>query len=198
MKLPRIVNAISAGVFALLIIAYLAGWLGESPIRTAQLWTGRIAYVFLLASLSITPLRTVTGNAMIIPLRKTFGLNAFYYAFLHMLVFTGLNFQFNLAGIIEAIGFRKFIIPGAVALLILTVMAITTIDPVKKAVKKVWRKIHWWVYPANILVLLHYAGVSTGNLQIKPLPLIAAVYVGLLFLLRVHPVKKAIIRWRQG
>ena len=197
-KLPRIASYFSAGLFIFIVIAYLAGWLSESPIRAAQLWTGRIAFVFLLSSLTITPLRTITGNAMIIPLRKTFGLNAFYWAFLHMLVFTVLNYRLNLGGIIEAITFRRFIIPGIFALLILAVLAITTIGPVKKAVARIWRKIHMCVYPANALVLLHYSGATAAGGEIKPLSLMTALYLVLMFILRLKPVKMAIIRSRQA
>lgn len=198
MRLPQIVSAISVGLFLILVIAYLAGWLGDSPIRTAQLWTGRIAYVFLLASLTITPLRTITGNPMIIPLRKTFGLNAFYWAFLHMLVFTVLSYQLDFPAILETLSFRRYIIPGMIALLILIILAVTTIGPVKKAVRKIWRKIHWWVYPANVLVLLHYSGATSAGSGIKPLALIVVFYVVLLFVLRLQPVKMAIIRRRQA
>lgn len=201
-KLPRIFNGISAALFLILLTAFVAGWLGDSSIRTAQLWTGRPAYVFLLASLTITPLRTVTGWSIIIPLRKTFGLNAFYWAFAHMLVFTVLTYQLDFSAIIETLSFRKFIIPGAFAFLILVILALTTVNPVKKAVKKIWRKIHWWVYPANVLVLLHYSGVANGSIvssgEIKPLALLAAVYLTILFILRLEPVKKVIIRQRQA
>ena len=201
MKLPRIFNIVSAALFLILLIAFLADWLGNSPIRAAQLWTGRIAFVFLLASLTITPLRTITGNAMIIPLRKTFGLNSFYWAFLHFLVFAGLNLQFNTQAILEAISFRRLIIPGAVAFFILTILAITTLDPVKKALARIWRKIHMWVFPASILILLHYSWSVNATLPpegaIKPLPLIAAIYLLLLFVLRLKPVKLAIIHRRQ-
>lgn len=197
-RLPHIVSWISAALFLFLLTAFLAGWLGDSPIRAAQLWTGRIAYLFLLASLTITPLRTLTGWSIIIPLRKTFGLNAFYYAFTHMLVFTVLIYQLDFAAIIETLSFRRFIIPGAFALLILVILALTTVNPVKKAVKKIWRKIHWWVYPANVLLLLHYSGATSAGNGIKPLAIIAIIYVVLLFVLRLEPVKKAIIRRRQA
>ena len=197
-KLPRIFNGISAGLFLILLTAFLAGWLGDSSIRTAQLWTGRIAYIFLLGSLTITPLRTVTGWSIIIPLRKTFGLNAFYWAFAHMLVFTVLIYQLDFSAMIETLSFRKFIIPGAFALLILVILALTTVNPVKKAVKKIWRKIHWWVYPANVLLLLHYSGATAAGNGIKPLAIIAILYVVLLFVLRLAPVKMAIIRRRQA
>ena len=197
-KLSRIVNAGSAVLFLFVLTAYLADWLGDSPIRAAQLWTGRSAYLFLLASLTITPLRTVTGWSIIIPLRKTFGLNAFYWAAAHMLVFTVLSYNLNFPTMVEALSFRRFIIPGAFAFLILLVLAATTINPVKKAVKKIWRKIHWWVYPANVLLLLHYSGASSAGSGIKPLAILAIIYVMLLFTLRLEPVKKAVIRRRQA
>lgn len=197
MKLPRIFSVVSIALFLILLIAYLADWLGNSPIRAAQLWTGRIAFVFLLASLTITPLRTITGNALIIPLRKTFGLNSFYWAFIHFLVFAGLNLQFNTQAILETISFRRFIIPGAAGFFIMTILAITTLDPVKKAVARIWRKIHIWVFPAAVLVLLHFSGANTSSGTIKPLPLIAGIYLLVLFILRLKPVKMAIIRRRQ-
>ncbi len=196
--LPRIVSVTSSLMFLFLVIGYFAGWLGSSSLRNAHLWTGRVAFFFLLLSLTITPLRTITGWSIIIPLRKTFGLNAFYWASAHMLVFTVLIYHMNLPAILEAFSFRRFIIPGAFAFLILAVLALTTVGPIKKAVKKIWRRIHMWVYPANVLVLLHYSGATSQEGEVEPLVLIAAVYVAILFILRLKPVKMAIIRRRLG
>jgi sulfoxide reductase heme-binding subunit YedZ len=196
--LPRIVNVLSTLVFLFVVVNFLTGWLGASPLRTTHLWTGRIAFMFLLASLTITPLRTVTGWSIIIPLRKTFGLNSFYWAFAHVLVFMLLIYRLDVPTIVEAFTYNRFIFAGAFAFIILIVLAFTTIPPVKKAVKKIWRKIHMWVYPANVLVLLHYSGATSGGEGIKPLALIAAGYLALLFILRLSPVKKAIIARRQG
>ena len=112
-------------------------------------------------------------------------------------MFAGVNFRFDIKAITEAILFRKFIIPGVIALLILAILAITTADPVKKAVARIWRKIHMWVYPAAVLVLLHFSGANTSSGTIKPLPLIAGVYLLVLFVLRLKPIRMAIIRRRQ-
>lgn len=199
--LPRIINGVSIAIFLCLISAYLLNGLGDAPIRALQLWSGRIAFFFLLASLTITPLRLVTGFSIIIPLRKTFGLNAFYYAFFHLIVFLVLNYRLKWVAIVDAFADQRFILPGAVAFLILLVLAITTINPVKRAVKKIWRKIHLWVYPANVLVLLHYTWIANGTFpphqKPKVLPLLLAFYLALLFVLRLQIVKMPIIRWRQ-
>ena len=132
----------SIAIFLFLVTAFLLDKLGDAPIRALQLWSGRIACFFLLASLTITPLRLLTGISIIIPLRKTFGLNAFYYALLHLLVFLILNYRLHWAAIAEAFTQLNFILPGAIAFFILLVLAVTTINPVKRAVKKIWRKIH--------------------------------------------------------
>jgi sulfoxide reductase heme-binding subunit YedZ len=98
--LPRIINGVSIAIFLFLVTAsFLLDTLGDTPIRALQLWSGRIACFFLLASLTITPLRLLTGISIIIPLRKTFGLNAFYYALLHLLVFLILNYRLHWAAL---------------------------------------------------------------------------------------------------
>jgi sulfoxide reductase heme-binding subunit YedZ len=185
-------------MFLSLIIGYLGDWLGNSPVHNLQIWTGRIALGFLLASLTITPLRTISGWSIILPLRKTFGLNAFYWAASHLLVYVALIHRFDLPAIFAEITIRRFIFPGAFAFLILIILAITTINPVKKAVRKIWRKIHMWVYLANVLALLHFSGATSLEVRDKPLVMITAVYMALLFFLRLKPVKMAIIRRRQG
>jgi sulfoxide reductase heme-binding subunit YedZ len=199
--LSRIINGVSIAIFLFLVTAFLLDTLGDAPIRALQLWSGRIACFFLLASLTIPPLRLLTGISIIIPLRKTFGLNAFYYALLHLLVFLILNYRLHWAAIAEAFTQLNFILPGAIAFFILLVLAVTTINPVKRAVKKIWRRIHMWVYPANVLVLLHYTWITNGSFppQGKPkvLPILLAGYLAMLFILRLQKVKISIIRWRQ-
>ena len=93
--LRLVVNILSGLFFLFLLTLYLTDKLGPNPIQKAQHLSGDIAIILLLLSLSITPLRTLTGFHRIGPLRKTFGLNAFYYAALHLLIFVGLDYQFN-------------------------------------------------------------------------------------------------------
>ncbi len=188
-------------ILLVLVVGYLAGWLGEYPVRAAQLFTGRIAFVFLLASLSITPLRTITGNISIGPLRKALGLNSFYFAVVHMLVLVVLDYRLNFANILEGLAYRSYIWPGAAAFLILIVLAVTSIHKVKKAVRTAWKKIHMLVYPAGVLALVHFSWIANGKLipgsEFKALPFLAALYLMALFILRLKPVKEFIIRRRK-
>ena len=191
----------AAVIFLSLLISYLAGGLGRYPLRSAQLLTGRFALLFLLACLTITPLRTLTGNLTIGPLRQAFGLSSFYFALAHVLIMVALEYRFSLQTVFESLAGHKSLWPGAASFLILTVLAVTSLNRMKKALRGIWKKVHRWVYPAALLALAHYAWIEkirnakTGGGAV--FPLLAAVYLFLLFLLRIKPVKEAIIRRRK-
>lgn len=195
------VNILSVILFLVLVTLYLTDNLGPNPIQKAQHLSGDIAIVLLLLSLSITPLRTLTGFNRIGPLRKTFGLNAFYYAALHLLIFLGLDYQFNLGYILEAIGFRKYILVGMAAFLILLVMAVTSIKKFKIMAGKAWKKIHSFVYLAGILVVLHYGWTMKGNFLTATgavgWPVIAGIVLAILLILRIKPVKNWVVQLRE-
>jgi sulfoxide reductase heme-binding subunit YedZ len=196
-----VVNLFAAVVFLILLAGYLAGWLGEYPARNAQLITGRIAFLFLLASLSITPLRTLTGNIHIGPLRQAFGLNAFYFAMVHVLILIFLNYRMDFYALVKGFSNHPYFWPGAVAFLILSVLAVTSLNKMKRALRGSWKKIHTMVYPAGVLVLVHYSWIANGKFipaaEVKTLPLLTAAYLAVLFTLRLKPVKKAVLRWRK-
>ena len=130
------VNILSLLLLFGLATAYLTDNLGVNPVQKAQHLSGDIALILLLLSLSITPLYTLTGVRQITPLKKAFGLNAFYFAAVHVLIFLGLDYGFNIKEILSAFGFRPFIWAGLAAFLILSVMAITSIRRVKDCGKE--------------------------------------------------------------
>lgn len=193
----RSINALTALILISLVTAYLTDILGPDPIRRIQHLSGDIALIALLLSLSVTPFVTVSGITWLGPLRKTFGLSGFYFVLLHVLIFVGLDYAFDFNLIIKSFGFRQFLWLGLGAFVILLVMAITSIDRVKKAVRKVWRKIHRFVYLANVLVVIHYALSLKSGFMVGGKPLIALVVLLVLLALRLPPVKHGIIRLRK-
>ena len=58
--------------------------------------TGDWILIFLLMTLSITPLRKLTGQLWLIRFRRMFGLFAFFYAVLHFLTYIWLDKFFDL------------------------------------------------------------------------------------------------------
>src|SRR5512134_1028820 len=99
----------------LLFWAY-TGDLGANPIDTITRFTGSWALFILLASLSITPLRRVTGWNELIKYRRMLGLFAFFYAALHFATYMVLDLYFDFAAIGKDILKRPYITVGFSAL----------------------------------------------------------------------------------
>src|SRR5512140_1583144 len=79
---------------AWLVWATFTGHLGVNPAETIQLQTGRWALRFLLITLTVTPVRRVTGWNAVIQYRRMLGLFAFFYATLHFTSYVVLDQYF--------------------------------------------------------------------------------------------------------
>ncbi|MBM3346716.1 MAG: sulfoxide reductase heme-binding subunit YedZ, partial [Betaproteobacteria bacterium] len=65
------------------VVAY-PEWLGPNPAEFITRATGDWALRFLLLTLSVTPLRRLTGWVWVARLRRMLGLYAFFYAVVHL------------------------------------------------------------------------------------------------------------------
>jgi methionine sulfoxide reductase heme-binding subunit len=156
--------------------------LGANPIETVLHWAGRSALILLLAGLAITPLRRLTGWNQIIKVRRLVGLFAFFYAFLHLSIYLGLDQGFAWSFIFEDVVERPFITVGAVAFLLLVPLAVTSTKGWIRRLGKLWQRLHRLVYPAAVLGVLHfYWKVKADTLW----PLVAASILAGLLLVRV-------------
>lgn len=138
-----------------------AGWIVGSgaavnPVEFALRSTGTWALVGLLLTLSITPLRQLTGVTSLIRYRRMLGLFAFFYAALHFSIWAGLEHFLDLAAMLRDIARRPFITVGFASFLMLLALAITSTRGWMHRLKKNWVRLHRLVYPAAILSVLHY------------------------------------------
>ena len=101
---------------ALMLYQGLSGSLGANPIATALNRLGMLTLLFLLASLSCTPIKIVFGAKWPLRLRKTLGLLAFWCALAHFLVYAVFDQVLMLEAIVEDIAERPFILLGALGL----------------------------------------------------------------------------------
>jgi len=74
---------------ALLAWKAYTGNLGANPIEVITHSTGDWTLIFLLVTLSVTPLRKLTGQLWLIRFRRMFGLFSFFYVTLHFLTYIG-------------------------------------------------------------------------------------------------------------
>ena len=110
------ITALKVAVFAsslypLIRLGWLAatGNLGANPIEFITRSTGTWTLVFLMLTLSITPLRRVSGYQECIKLRRMLGLFAFFYASMHFTTYIWLDQFFDLMEMTRDIIKRPFI-----------------------------------------------------------------------------------------
>ena len=102
------------------------GVLGADPVQALQDRSGFWALTGLLASLAVSPLARLGLRRSILPWRRTLGLAAFGFAMLHLLLWAVLDQSLDVAAMAEEIGRRRFITVGALSLLLLVPLAITS------------------------------------------------------------------------
>lgn len=130
--------------------------LGANPIEFVEHSTGTWALVFLLLSLSMTPIRLLTGQVWQIQLRRILGLFMFFYACLHIVAYVWLDFAFIWEDIIKDVVKHPRILVGFVAFLLTIPLAFTSNSYMIKRLKTKWKKLHQLVYLIGILAVLHY------------------------------------------
>jgi sulfoxide reductase heme-binding subunit YedZ len=135
----------------------VTGNLGANPIDFVTDTLGRWTLRILLASLAMTPLRILTGQAWPITLRRLLGLFAFVYVLLHFSVWAVLDFFFDWELMLADIVKRPYITVGMTALVLLIPLAATsTSGMIKRLGARTWRRLHRLAYVAAVLGVLHY------------------------------------------
>ena len=140
-------------------LVYRAFWgdLGPDPLITLEHGTGYWAFVLLLITLCVTPIRRLTGWNGVIKLRKMLGNTTFAYAVAHVAIYATLDQGLDWTSIWSDALKHKRIFLGLVAFLILFVLSATSPVAMVRRLGKRWSAIHRWVYLAVILVVIHFA-----------------------------------------
>jgi sulfoxide reductase heme-binding subunit YedZ len=132
--------------------------LGLNPVRTITLRTGKTALIFLLLSLTVTPLYLLFDWKWVYRFRRPLGLYAFLYATLHVLTFVGLDYGFDWTLVSDAIQNNRYTLVGLTAFLILLPLALTSTKRSKAWLGPTWwKRLHRWSYLAAGIAVLHYA-----------------------------------------
>ena len=188
------VNIAAITPLALLVWDFYTNNLGVNPLSTITDRTGYAALVTLVLSLAVTPLVTVTGIRKLATVRKSLGLHGFMYVTLHMLVFIGLDYGFDLQLIYsDSLLQKNYVLVGFAAFLILLPLAITSTKGWMKRLGRRWKRLHQLIYLAVPLGVLHYFWVE----KIPTEPLVYAAVVALLLIARVPTVRKQLNGVRQ-
>ncbi len=137
--------------------------LGAQPVTDATHITGDWAVVFLLLSLALTPARGTFEWPPLVQIRRRIGVATALYAVAHFLLYV-LDQKWNLVVVATEIVKRFYLTIGFVALLILVALAVTSTNGWQRRLKRNWKRLHWLVYPAAGLAILHFFIQSKVNI----------------------------------
>jgi methionine sulfoxide reductase heme-binding subunit len=136
--------------------------LGARPVTLATHITGDWTVIFLLCSLALTPARAVFDWMPLVQIRRRIGVAAALYAGLHFMIYVA-DQKWNLVVVALEIAKRFYLTIGFTALLMLAALAITSTNGWQRRLKRNWKRLHWLVYPAAVLAILHFFIQSKAN-----------------------------------
>ena len=160
-----------AGLGPLLRLGWKAysGLLGANPIEVITHSTGDWTLIFLMVTLSVTPLRKITGQLWLVRYRRMIGLFAFFYGVLHFLTYIWLDKFFDVHEMLVDIAKRKFITVGFTAFVLMIPLALTsTRGWIGRLGGKRWNLLHRLIYCSALGGVIHYWWLVKADIR-KPL-----------------------------
>ncbi|AXK71679.1 sulfoxide reductase heme-binding subunit YedZ [Lysobacter sp. TY2-98] len=185
-----IVAKIVVHLLALLPAAWLAwqirnelvlgtGRLGADPVAAIEHFLGLWALRLLMITLAVTPLRQLTGKAVLLRFRRMLGLYTFFYATVHFAAWMVLDLRMDASQIGAAIAKKPFVTVGFAAWLLLVPLAATSFQRAMRALGRRWGQLHRAIYVIAVLAVLHFWWLVKSDIR-EPLlyATIAALLLG--------------------
>jgi methionine sulfoxide reductase heme-binding subunit len=152
--------------FAWLVFALVTGLVMGDEVKFMQHVTGDTALTSLMLSLTVTPLRRLTGWNELIKVRRLIGLTAFWYACIHLSTYLVFDQSLSADEIAKDIVKHPWVLVGFTAFLCLVPLAITsTTGWVRRLGGKRWQRLHRLVYVAAFAGVLHYFWLVKKDIQ---------------------------------
>jgi sulfoxide reductase heme-binding subunit YedZ len=143
--------------FFLLLWGAFTNNLGANPKEAITHATGDWILRFLLITLTITPLRQLTGWNWLIRFRRMLGLFAFFYATLHFTIYCLFIEALDWTTITKDIVTRPYITVGFLSLVLMIPLAITSTKKwITRLGGKRWQMLHRLIYVSAICGVVHY------------------------------------------
>ena len=191
-------NLLKVLVFMLCLLpAVSLGWqfindnLGANPFEVLTRESGQWVLRFLLLTLAMTPVRTITGYSWPLRYRRMLGLFTYFYASAHLLTYLWLDQFFDWQEITTDILKRPYITLGILAFILLTPLALTSNRGMMRRLGRHWKTLHKLVYLIAILGVLHFLLLVKADIRE---PVIYSLVLMLLLILRLRPFRL----WRLG
>lgn len=165
-----------------------SGGLGADPVAEIEHFLGLWALRMLMLALAVTPLRQLTGKAVLLRFRRLLGLYVFFYATLHFAAWVVLDLRWDWSQIGAAIAKKPYVTVGFAAWLLLLPMAATSYQRAMRALGRRWGQLHRAVYAIAVLAVLHFWWLVKSDVREPALyAAIAALLLGWRVWKRLRP-----------
>src|SRR5262249_54625948 len=156
---------------------------GANPVNFAIRTTGILSLIFLVLSLTVTPLMRLAQWSSLGQLRRVMGLYAFFHALVHFGLFYLFDRNANLGDALSEIAMRRYLLVGIVGLLAMVPLAVTSTNRmIQRLGPKRWKQLHRLAYLAAAAGSLHYYMLVKAD---TTQPIIFAAVLGVLFAYRL-------------
>jgi len=162
--------------------------LSANPVEFIERSTGYWTLFMLLLTLSLSPVRLLTGRAWQLQFRRMLGLFMFFYACLHVATYLWLDYSFIWPDIIKDIVKHPYVLVGAAAFMLSLPLAVTSSNLMIKLLRERWKKLHQLVYLIAVLGVLHFWWLVKKDIRE---PLLYAFILTILLLVRFYCKPKA-------
>jgi DMSO/TMAO reductase YedYZ heme-binding membrane subunit len=174
---------------ALLGYDAVRGQLGVNPVEFFLRTTGVLTLVFVLVTLSITPLRKITGNNQLIKYRRILGLFAFFYGTVHLTTYFVFDRGGSLSSTVSDVVQRPFILFGMLAFFLMIPLALTSTNAsIKRLGGKRWQLLHRLIYVTAIAGVIHFWMIVKSDIRY---PALFAFVLAALLLARIYHRQKS-------
>ena len=134
--------------------------LGPDPVKFLEHKYGELALIFLILTLSITPLLKIF-KVNLTKFRRCFGLVTFYYVISHILIYLIFDIGLSLDLLVSDLKKRYYIIAGFFSFILMVPLAVTSSDKaVKRLSPKTWKRLHKLVFIALSFSIIHFILLS--------------------------------------
>lgn len=157
----------------------------DDPVELIQHRTGIWALHFLFLSLSITPLRRLSGLNWLIKFRRLLGLFGFFYATLHAFSYFVFDHALDLADIWADVIEHPWVWVGFTAFVLLIPLVVTsTTGWIRRMGGKNWNRLHKLVYLISALAVLHFYWLVKADVTEPYLyaAILAVIFLGRYFI----------------
>ena len=186
--LKALIHSLAASPLLWLYYQAFNDRLGADPVEAVIHFTGIGALNLLLITLLTAPLARQADLPFLLRCRRMLGLYAFVYALCHILNFLLFEMQLDMQLFVQELIERSYIIVGMLAFLVLSALAVTSINSLRRKMGRHWQSLHNLIYLAAVLVLIHFYWSLKSDIT-EPL-----IYFAFFVLLMLFRYKK-IHRW---